>query len=122
MSEAFDWSSLKTHIPPVGIDDYLSMPEDLARKVEVRDGMIIHCESASPNHSAIARNIERALLDGRAKRGSSEPCLRIMREVDMLVSEVPFHYKRPDVIVYRCMMNPDRNGRRSQRRRTPCWW
>ncbi|WP_157187375.1 Uma2 family endonuclease [Nocardia vinacea] len=106
MSEAFDWSLPKTYILPVDIDDYLSMPEDIARNVEIKDGMIIHCESASPNHNAIARNIERALLDGHAKRGSAEPCLRVNRDVDMLVSEVPFHYKRPDVIVYRCIDEP----------------
>ncbi|MFB8276706.1 Uma2 family endonuclease [Nocardia colli] len=106
MSELFDWSTPNTYNFPVDIDDYLAMPEDMARVVEVKDGMIVHCEAASPNHSAIARNIERALQDGRAKRGASEPCLRILREVDMLVSEVPFHYKRPDVIVYRCIDEP----------------
>ncbi|MEV0298811.1 Uma2 family endonuclease [Nocardia sp. NPDC050710] len=106
MSEAFDWSSPKTYIFPVDIDDYLSMPSDVSRNIEVKDGMIVHCESPSPNHNAISRNVERALLDGYAKRGSAEPCLRVNRDVDMLVSEVPFHYKRPDVIVYRCIDGP----------------
>lgn len=103
MSEAFDWSSPKTYTQPVDLDTYLSMPEDISRTVEVRDGMIIHCESASPNHNAVSRNIERALLDANAKRSGSDPCLRVNRDVDMLVSEVPFHFKRPDVIVYRCI-------------------
>lgn len=58
MPEAFDWSLPKTYILPVDIDDYLSMPEDIARNVEIKDGMIIHCETASPNHNATARNIE----------------------------------------------------------------
>lgn len=106
MSEAFDWSSPKTYIFPVDIDDYLAMPEDLARNVEVQDGMVIFCESATPNHNAIARNIERALLDAEAKRASTDPCLRINRDVDMLVSEVPLHYKRPDVILYHCIDQP----------------
>ncbi|MET8773462.1 hypothetical protein ABZV58_00380 [Nocardia sp. NPDC004654] len=75
MSELFDWSSPKTYILPVDMDDYLAMPEEMSRDVEIKDGMIVHCESASRDHNAIARNIERALLEGRAKRGSAEPCL-----------------------------------------------
>ncbi|MGV9615653.1 Uma2 family endonuclease [Nocardia xishanensis] len=106
MSELFDWSSPKTYILPADMDDYLAMPEEMSRNIEIKDGMIVHCESASPNHCAIASNIERALMDGRAKRDSDAPCLRIMREVDMLVSEVPLHYKRPDVVVYRCIEEP----------------
>ncbi|GLZ10209.1 hypothetical protein Acsp04_04440 [Actinomadura sp. NBRC 104425] len=109
MSESspfFDWASPKTYAFPVDMDAYLSMPEEIARHVEIRDGMIIHCEAASPNHNAIARNVERALLDGEAKRRHKEPCLRVNRDVDMLVSEVPLHYKRPDVIVYRCVKEP----------------
>lgn len=75
MSELFDWSSPKTYILPVDMDDYLAMPEEMSRDVEIKDGMIVHRESASPDHNAIARNIERALLEGRAKRESAEPCL-----------------------------------------------
>ncbi|MFJ9369040.1 Uma2 family endonuclease [Nocardia sp. NPDC101769] len=106
MSEAFDWSSPKTYNQPVDIDDYLAMPEDVSRTVEIKDGMIVFCESPSPNHNAISRNIERALADGEAKRSHRQPCLRVNRDIDMLVSEVPFHYKRPDTIVYRCIGEP----------------
>ncbi|NUS45229.1 MAG: Uma2 family endonuclease [Mycobacteriaceae bacterium] len=108
MSEAFDWTSPQSYRLPVDLDAYLAMPEEISRSVEVKDGMIVFCESASPNHNAVARNIERALLDGLAKRAQSEPCLRVNRDVDMLVSEVPFHFKRPDVIVYRCVDEPRR--------------
>ncbi|MFI2477406.1 Uma2 family endonuclease [Nocardia xishanensis] len=106
MSDLFDWSSPKTYILPVDMDDYLAMPAEMARDVEIKDGMIVHCESPSPNHNAIARNIERALLEGRAKRDSADPCLRVNRDIDMLVSEVPLHYKHPDAIVYRCIEQP----------------
>jgi Uma2 family endonuclease len=88
------------------IADYLAMPEDLSRTVEIKDGMIVLRESPSPNHNAVARNVERALADAEAKRPVREPCLRVNRDIDMLVSEVPFHYKRPDVIVYRCIDRP----------------
>ncbi|RDI47171.1 Uma2 family endonuclease [Nocardia mexicana] len=103
MSEAFDWSSPKTYSQPVDLDAYLEMPEEVSRAIEIKDGMVVFCESASPNHNAVSRNIERALLDANAKRSPAEPCLRVNRDLDMLVSEVPFHFKRPDVIVYRCI-------------------
>lgn len=106
VSKLFDWSSPKTYIFPVDMDDYLAMPEELARNIEVQDGMIAFCESASPNHNTIGCNIERALLDAEAKRSSAEPRLRVNRHVDMLVSWIPLHYKRPDVIVYRRIDEP----------------
>lgn len=106
VSEAFDWSAPETYSLAVDIDTYLAMPEDVARRIEIKDGMIIHCESASPNHNAVSRNLERALLDAKEKRPADEPCVRVNRDIDMLVSEVPFHYKRPDVIVYRCIDEP----------------
>lgn len=106
MSEAFDWSLPKTYIQPVDMDDYLAMPEDVSRTVEIKDGMIVFCESPSPNRNAISRTIERALADGERKRADRQPCLRVNRDIDMLVSEVPFHYKRPDAIVYRCIEQP----------------
>ncbi|WP_297622302.1 Uma2 family endonuclease [Nocardia sp.] len=106
MSEAFDWSSPKTYSQPVDMDNYLEMPEDVSRTVEIKDGMIVFCESPSPNHNIVSRNIERALADGEAKRTNRQPCLRVNRDIDMLVSEVPFHYKRPDAIVYRCIEQP----------------
>lgn len=106
MPEAFDWSAPATYSLVVDIDTYLAIPEELARRIEIKDGMIVHRESASPNHNAVARNIERALLDAKGKRAADEPCLRVNRDIDMLVSEVPLHYKRPDVIVYRCIDEP----------------
>ncbi|MEU1208426.1 Uma2 family endonuclease [Nocardia sp. NPDC005825] len=106
MSEADDWSWLRTTIPIVDMAMYLAMPEDIARTVEIRDGMIVHCESPSPNHVAISDNIKGALREAVSKRSGDLPCLRASGELDMLISEVPFHYKRPDAIVYRCIDEP----------------
>jgi Uma2 family endonuclease len=106
MTEAYDWSWLRNRMPVVDLSAYLSMPEDVARLIEVRDGMILHCESPSPNHVAICDNFNSALRDAVAKRSAEEPCLRASGELDMLVSEVPFHFKRPDGIVYRCVEEP----------------
>jgi Uma2 family endonuclease len=106
MSEAYDWSWLRNRLPVVDLSTYVIMPEDVARLIEVRDGMILHCESPSPNHVAICDNIKSALRDAVTKRAPGEPCLRASGELDMLVSEVPFHFKRPDGIVYRCVEEP----------------
>jgi Uma2 family endonuclease len=103
MSEAYDWSWLKREIPVIDMDLYLSMPEDLAHAVEVRDGMLVHCESPSPNHIAVQRAIEQAFREAVRKRSPDEPCIRASGDVDMLVSEAPFTYRRPDAIVYRCV-------------------
>lgn len=106
VTEAYDWSWLRNRMPVVDLSAYLSMPEDVARLIEVRDGMILHCESPSPNHVAICDNFKSALRDAVAKRSPEDPCLRASGELDMLVSEVPFHFKRPDGIVYRCVEEP----------------
>ncbi|MBF6132723.1 Uma2 family endonuclease [Nocardia otitidiscaviarum] len=106
MSEAVDWSWLRTSIPVVDMAMYLDMPEDIARTVEIRDGMIVHCESPSPNHVAISDNIKGALREAVAKTPGDAPCLRASGELGTLVSEVPFHYKRPDAIVYRGIDEP----------------
>ncbi|WP_433575828.1 hypothetical protein [Nocardia brasiliensis] len=63
MGESVDWSWLRTSIPVVDVAMYLDMPEDTARTVEIRDGMIVHRESPSPNHVAISDN------KGSAARG-----------------------------------------------------
>ncbi|MEV5835068.1 Uma2 family endonuclease [Nocardia sp. NPDC052112] len=106
MREPVDWSWLRQPIPVVDVDMYLGMPEDIARTVEIRDGLIVHCESPSPNHVAISDNIKGALREAVSKHPSEAPCLRASGELDMLVSEVPFHYKRPDAIVYRRIDEP----------------
>ncbi|MBA8951501.1 Uma2 family endonuclease [Actinomadura namibiensis] len=79
------------------------MPEDVSRRVEIKDGFVVVCESPSPNHNAIADNIKTALREALPDRSTGAPCLRINGDIDLLVSEVPFHYKRPDAIVYRCI-------------------
>jgi len=106
MNEAADWSWMRTSIPVVDMDMYLKMPEDVARTLEIRDGMVVHCESASPNHVTVSVNLQVALREAVAKRPAYATCLRASGELDMLISEVPFHYKRPDAIVYRCIEQP----------------
>lgn len=106
MTGSDDWSWLRNRLPVVDLSAYLSMPEDVSRLIEVRDGLILHCESPAPSHQAICGNLTSALRGAVAGRPAGEPCLRASGELDMLVSEVPFHFKRPDGIVYRCVAEP----------------
>ncbi|WP_328658714.1 Uma2 family endonuclease [Nocardia salmonicida] len=103
MSEAYDWSWLRAGVPAIDLDTYLALPEDLSRVIEVKDGLLVHCDSPSPNHIAIADVIEQSLREAIRKRATGQPCLKAGGELDMLVSEVPFNFRRPDAIVYRCV-------------------
>ncbi|MGW6622821.1 Uma2 family endonuclease [Nocardia sp. NPDC055002] len=84
----------------------MAMPEDLARVIEVKDGLLVHRDSPSPNHIAIADAIKQCLREAIRKRATGQPCLKAGGELDMLVSEVPFNFRRPDAIVYRCIEDP----------------
>lgn len=104
MSEAYDW--LRAGDPTISLDAYLAMPEDLSRRIEVKDGFVVFCESPTPNHQAVTHTIVTALREATRKRPAGEPCLKARSEVDMLVSEVPFNFRRPDAIVYHCIDEP----------------
>jgi Uma2 family endonuclease len=106
MSGAYDWSWLRAGKPQVDLDEYVSMPEDLCRLIEVKDGLAVYCESGSPNHISIARAIEQAMRNAARKRAAHEPCLRASGDVDMLITEVPFSFRKPDVILYHCIGEP----------------
>lgn len=114
MSEAYDWSWVRdaSTAPEITLDVYATMPEDVSRRIEVEDGRIVHCESPSPSHQRISRNLVQALLDIAEKHDRDQrTCHEVNGELDVLFSEVPrFHYRRPDVIVYRCVPG-DRGGR-----------
>ena len=106
MSGKPDWSWLREAMsaPIVSMDAYLEMPEDLSRTIEVVDGMIVHCESPSENHQGIQQALVNAL--GEAARKLDRrfgTCHRVRGDLDVLLTEVPFHFKRPDVVLYRCL-------------------
>jgi Uma2 family endonuclease len=90
----------------MNLDSYLAMPEDLSQTIEVKDGLVVHCESPAPNHVAVADAIKKALRDAVRKRGADEPCIKAGGGLDMLVSEVPLNFRRPDGIVYRRVEEP----------------
>jgi Uma2 family endonuclease len=86
--------------------EYLTLPEDLASRIEVVHGYVIVCESPTPQHQQVARRLATALEHARPK----EPCTRVQMETDVVLWHVPkFTFRRPDVVVYRC--KEDRNAK-----------
>jgi Uma2 family endonuclease len=107
VTEPFDWGWLRQAIdsPVITLEVYLGIPEDLSKQVEVVDGRLIRCESPGPSHQTIQHNLINALrgpvkdVDAR-----DQTCHKVNGDLDMLITEVPrFHYRRPDVLVYRCV-------------------
>jgi Uma2 family endonuclease len=79
--------------------EYEALPEDFCRTIEVIDGHIVKCESASRLHNRVGRRLAAALEQGR----KPEPCLMVETDVDVRISDVPLNFRRPDVTVYRCL-------------------
>lgn len=107
MSEAHDWAWLKSAAtaPYLTMDDYMALPEDLARTIEVTGGLIVHCESPSEAHLGIQQALVGALQEAIEKHDrDSGSCHRVRMELDVLLDDGPaFTFRRPDVTVYRCL-------------------
>lgn len=107
MSEAHDWAWLKSAAtaPYLTMDDYLALPEDLARTIEVTGGLIVHCESPSEAHLGIQQALVGALQEAIEKHDrDTGSCHRVRMELDVLLDDGPaFTFRRPDVTVYRCL-------------------
>ncbi|MFE3188783.1 Uma2 family endonuclease [Nocardia sp. NPDC059240] len=81
-------------------EQYRQLPEALAREIEVVHGHVIVCESPAPEHNRIARRLAGALEE----LPTTEPCIRVETDIDVVLWRVPkFTFRRPDVVVYRCL-------------------
>lgn len=79
--------------------DYAALPAEFCETIEVIDGHIVKCESASRLHNRVGRRLATMLEAGR----KPEPCLLVETDVDVRISDVPLNFRRPDVTVYRCL-------------------
>src|ERR1700678_1770030 len=107
MTEALDLPGFErvASLPEITLDVYKNLPEDVCTRIEVVDGWMVRCESPEPSHQTIARNLANHLwaavneLDRR--QGT---CHRVNNDLDVLLAESPkLHFRRPDVIIYRCV-------------------
>ncbi|MGW0248055.1 Uma2 family endonuclease [Nocardia goodfellowii] len=84
-------------------EEYRRLPEDISREIEVVHGHVIVCESPTPEHNSLARRLANAI----ERLPSTEPCIRVNTDIDVVLWRVPkFTFRRPDVIVYRCLDKP----------------
>jgi Uma2 family endonuclease len=86
------------------IDVYEALPEDLARQIEVSDGTIIVCHSPTDKHQAVQHALLNALGEAARKHDQRKgTCHRVRADIDVLLTEVPLHFRRPDLSVFRCL-------------------
>jgi len=113
--EDSDWSWLRAaaEAPEMTLEVYEALPEDLAGQIEVSDGTIIVCHSSSDKHQAVQHALLNALAEAARKHDQRKgTCHRVRADIDVLLSEVPFHFRRPDLTLFRCL--DDSRGRRWQ--------
>lgn len=108
-----DWSWLRAaaDAPEMTLDVYESLPEDLARRIEVVDGTAVVCHSPSEKHQAVQQALLMALSEAVRKHDQGQGgCHRVRHELDVLLTEVPLNFRTPDVTVFRCL-DDDQRGR-----------
>ena len=107
MTEAFDLPELRqiSYLPEITLDVYKALPEDVCTRIEVVDGWMVRCESAEPSHQVIQHNFVTALRAAVKRMDMSDQTRhQVNHDVDVLIAEGPkFHFRRPDVVVYRCI-------------------
>jgi Uma2 family endonuclease len=101
-----DWSWLRAAVeaPEMTLEAYKALPEDLSRQIEVSDGTVIVCHSPSDKHLAVQHALLNALAEAARKHDHRMgTCHRVRAYIDVLLSEVPFHFRRPDLTLFRCL-------------------
>ena len=91
--------------------DYAALPSEVCKSIEVVDGRVIFCESPTPAHQRVSRNLTMALIVARPPI----PCNDVLQDTDMRFRHrnphvaragKQFTLRRPDVVVLRCL-KPD---------------
>jgi Uma2 family endonuclease len=88
--------------------DYEALPAEVCKTIEVVNGRVVFCESPTPGHQRVSRNLTMALLAARP----AAPCLDVLQDTDMRYRNRNPHYskdgrkftvRRPDISVLRCL-------------------
>jgi Uma2 family endonuclease len=89
-------------------EDYEALPAEVAKSIEVVHGRVIFCESPTPNHQRVSRNLTMAFLAVRP----GDPCIDVLQDTDMRYRHrnphvaragKKFTFRRPDIVVLRCL-------------------
>jgi Uma2 family endonuclease len=88
--------------------EYEALPSEICKTIEVVNGRVIFCESPSPEHQRVSRNLTIALLAARP----ASPCIDVLQDTDMRYRHrnphvagegKRFTFRRPDIAVLRCL-------------------
>ena len=85
-------------------EQYEDLPEEVQKRIEVINGLVIFCRSATGEHNLVGRLLANAFHDARP----AEPCIRVLTDFEMRYRKVSpktrgFSFRRPDVVVHRCV-------------------
>lgn len=89
-------------------EEYQALPAEICRSIEVVNGRVSFCESPSPDHQRISRNLTITLLAARP----ASPCLDVLQDTDMRYRHrnphvaragKKFTFRRPDIALLRCL-------------------
>jgi Uma2 family endonuclease len=78
----------------VTAEEYDRMPEEICMRIEIVDGSIIVSPSATPRHNRIASMLASSL------HAAAPAPWQVTTDVDLRLSDVPLHNRRPDVLVF----------------------
>jgi Uma2 family endonuclease len=111
MPRESDWSWIRAaaEVPEVTLEIFEEIPEDLASRIEVVDGTVIVCHSPSDKHQAVQHALLNALADAARKHDQRRgTCHRVRADINILLTEVPFHFRKPDLTLFRCLRDDGR--------------
>jgi Uma2 family endonuclease len=89
-------------------EEYEALPAEICRSIEVVNGRVIFCESPSPDHQRVSRNLTMTLLAARPE----SPCVDVLQDTDMRYRHrnphvaragKKFTFRRPDIVILRCL-------------------
>ncbi|MEU9885595.1 Uma2 family endonuclease [Sphaerisporangium sp. NPDC051011] len=89
-------------------EEYEALPEEICKTIEVVDGRVVFCDSPTPGHRRVSRNLTFALLGSRP----SHPCIDVLQDTDMRYRHSNPHatrtgkrftFRRPDISVLHCL-------------------
>jgi Uma2 family endonuclease len=96
--------NLRPQYEPVTAEDYEALPEDIARTIEIVGGYVVFCESPTPDHQMALRRLAELLeRHARAAMDRGHECLTVNVDVDVRLRDLPLHFRRPDVVMYKCL-------------------
>lgn len=89
-------------------EEYEKLPAEICKSIEVVNGRVIFCESPTPAHQRVSRNLTVAFLAVRP----ASPCIDVLQDTDMryrhrnphvVRAGKKFTFRRPDIVILRCI-------------------